>query len=82
MKVFGLGTVATLSNVACYTRFTTKMLHVYTAMEEELERATPATAKASHSFWQARSTTPAPLLPSPPPSLPPPLPPFHKTQCE
>lgn len=53
MKVFGLGTVATLASVDCYTRFTTKMFHVYTAIEEELERATPASAKGCHSFWQA-----------------------------
>eukprot|EP00937_MAST-01D_sp_MAST-1D-sp2_P007718 g7718.t1 len=44
MKTFGLGTMAAMGSVPRYARFTHAMLHVYAAMERELDAsaATPA----------------------------------------
>jgi len=51
MKVFGLGTVAALANRRRYARFTSSMLSVYTAMEAQLDKATPSASPAVHRVW-------------------------------
>jgi heme oxygenase len=43
MQAFGLGTLASMSSMERYQRFTQSMFHVYSAMEEELDKTdTPA----------------------------------------
>jgi heme oxygenase len=43
MQAFGLGTLASMSSLERYQRFTQSMFHVYSAMEEELDKTdTPA----------------------------------------
>ena len=37
MKVFGLGTIASMASVERYSRFTTAMFHVYSEMETQLD---------------------------------------------
>ena len=52
MKVFGLGTAATMGDLQRYRRFTTSMHAVYSAMEEELDRADgPAASPIVHALW-------------------------------
>ena len=51
MKVFGLGTAASMANVQRYQRFTTSMHAVYSTMEVEFDRATPTAAPLVHELW-------------------------------
>lgn len=55
MKVFGLGTAASMAGRARYARFTAAMHSVYATMEEELDQAAAAAAPAcpaTRSVWQ------------------------------
>merc|ERR1719183_400014 len=52
MKVFGLGTVAALADQGRYVRFTSSMLAVYGAMEDELDKTSAKVAPAAHLVWQ------------------------------
>ena len=55
MKVFGLGTAASMSTVERYARFTHAMAKVYGAMEEELDRTVDTMgdrASASGYVWK------------------------------
>lgn len=52
MKVFGLGTVAALSNRSRYARFTSSMLAVYGAMETELDKASQDASPRVHAVWK------------------------------
>lgn len=56
MKVFGLGTAASMASVARYSRFTSSMHAVYSAMEEELDLASPAAAPLVHAVWDKHGT--------------------------
>ena len=51
MKVFGVGTVASMASVERYRRFTTSMHAVYSSMEEEMDRAGPHAAPLVHAVW-------------------------------
>jgi len=53
MKVFGLGTAASMAGRARYARFTAAMHSVYATMEEELDRAAAdAACPATRAVWQ------------------------------
>lgn len=51
MRVFGLGTLASMASRERYARFTASMLAVYGAMEEELDQATSQDSPAVHFVW-------------------------------
>eukprot|EP00747_Dinoflagellata_sp_TGD_P184925 gnl/TRDRNA2_/TRDRNA2_41041_c0_seq1.p1 gnl/TRDRNA2_/TRDRNA2_41041_c0~~gnl/TRDRNA2_/TRDRNA2_41041_c0_seq1.p1 ORF type:complete len:302 (+),score=54.65 gnl/TRDRNA2_/TRDRNA2_41041_c0_seq1:73-906(+) len=51
MKVFGLGTAASMADRSRYGRFTTSMYAVYSAMEEEMDAATAKVAPAVYDVW-------------------------------
>mmetsp|Transcript_55501 Transcript_55501/g.111316 ORF Transcript_55501/g.111316 Transcript_55501/m.111316 type:complete len:322 (-) Transcript_55501:139-1104(-) len=61
MRVFGLGTAATLSNRARYARFTRNMLAVYSRMERHLDLASSSAPSSQHPpvalVWNAFSST-------------------------
>lgn len=60
MKVFGLGTAASMSSLERYARFTTSMHAVYSTMERNLD-ASPSKANASvwHPFGEALRRAPS-----------------------
>ena len=51
MKVFGLGTAASMADIGRYTRFTSSMHAVYSAMEMELDKASPTASPLVHAVW-------------------------------
>jgi heme oxygenase len=51
MKVFGVGTMASMASIERYRRFTTSMHAVYSSMEEEMDRAGPHAAPLVHAVW-------------------------------
>lgn len=55
MKVFGLGTMASMANRGRYARFTATMHHVYSAMEAQLDRAPPTSP--THAVWAEHGDT-------------------------
>lgn len=55
MRVFGLGTAASLANRQRYARFTGSMLSVYSAMEEELDSCC-STQTAVATVWARHGT--------------------------
>jgi len=50
MKVFGLGTLSSMSSVERYTKFTNAMHGVYSTMEDELDESC-AVSPAIQNFW-------------------------------
>jgi len=56
MRIFGLGTMASMADRPRYARFTTSMLAVYSAMEEELEASTKA-GSAVAQLWKRHGST-------------------------
>ncbi len=55
MKVFGLGTVATLASLSTYGKFTAAMHRVYTEMERELDQAAAGEEREENvvgAFWR------------------------------
>mmetsp|Transcript_35366 Transcript_35366/g.82686 ORF Transcript_35366/g.82686 Transcript_35366/m.82686 type:complete len:266 (+) Transcript_35366:87-884(+) len=57
MRVFGVGTLASMASRARYARFTASMLHVYSAMEAELDLCSPSKAAAVHQLWEKHEAT-------------------------
>lgn len=57
MKTFGLGTAASMSSRERYARFTASMHAVYSAMEEELDKATDTASSAVHMVWSEHGKT-------------------------
>lgn len=59
MRVFGLGTLASMAGRARYARFTGSMRAVYAAMEEELDKSTAALAgpPAVRAVWARHGPT-------------------------
>lgn len=53
MKIFGFGTLATMSSKERYKRFTYSMYGIYTTMEYELDHST---SDAVQSFWSKHHT--------------------------
>jgi heme oxygenase len=51
MKVFGLGTAASMASRPRYARFTASMHRVYSAMEAELDKASPTLNPATYRVW-------------------------------
>mmetsp|Transcript_53379 Transcript_53379/g.114750 ORF Transcript_53379/g.114750 Transcript_53379/m.114750 type:complete len:282 (-) Transcript_53379:114-959(-) len=57
MRVFGMGTAASMANRARYARFTTSMHAVYAAMEEELDLTAKAEASPASAVWRRHGPT-------------------------
>ena len=57
MRTFGLGTAASIASRARYSRFTTSMHAIYTAMEEEFDSASPEASPVVHALWQRHGDT-------------------------
>jgi len=57
MKTFGLGTAASMASRERYARFTASMHKVYSAMEEELDKASATVAPAVHRVWGEYGST-------------------------
>jgi len=57
MRVFGLGTLASMASRQRYARFTASMLAVYRAMEEELDQATATNSPVVHPVWAKHGPT-------------------------
>ncbi|CAE8601079.1 unnamed protein product [Polarella glacialis] len=57
MRVFGIGTIASMADRARYARFTASMHAVYSAMEAELDATCAKSSPAVHSLWARHGNT-------------------------